>query len=172
MLRNRIYYSIAFMLFITLKFAFLKADNEMLQFMLKPISLLITFITNNEAVYDFNDGYFHRNLNIIIDKSCSGINFWLIGFMVCVLSLISKQNTHLKKIIAFPLAFILSYILTLFANTSRILTSIFIENNTSISYSWLHQAQGVFIYLFFLIIFYLLINYLLSKSKAHHAKLT
>jgi exosortase K len=171
MIKNITYYIIAFALFITLKFVYSQASNDMVLFMLKPISELLSIITTNDAVYTTSSGFFFQELNITIDKSCSGINFWLMSFMVCIVSIIPKKRTLLEKTIAFPIAFILAYVLTLFANTSRILISIFIEKNTNFNYSWLHQAQGVFIYLTFLILFYLLINHLLSKTKLRHAKL-
>jgi exosortase K len=171
MTKNISYYAVAFMLFVILKFVYSQANNDMLLFILQPISELISIITNNDAVYTTSSGFFYQGLNITIDKSCSGINFWLISFMTCLLSIIPKKRTRLQKIIAFPTACILAYVLTLFANTSRILISIFITKNTSLNYSWLHEAQGVFIYLTFLILFYLLINHLLSKTNSRHAKL-
>ena len=74
----------------------------------------------------------------------------LLLFKVC--------KSILHQIIVFPIVIVATYFLTLFANTSRILTSLFISKQTSLNYSWLHQAEGVFIYLSFLIIFYTLLN--------------
>lgn len=171
MIKNVTYYLIAFVLFIVLKFVYAQANNDMVLFVLKPVSELISIITNYDAMYTTSSGFFYQELNITIDKSCSGINFWLMSFMICMFSIIPKKKTRLQKIIAFPVAFILAYVLTLFANTSRILISIFIEKKSSLNYTWLHEAQGVFIYLTFLILFYLLINHILTKTNSRHAKL-
>ena len=171
MIKDLIYYSMAFVFFVILKFAYSQANNDMVLFILKPVSELITMITNYDSIYGTSSGFFFQELNIVIDKSCSGFNFWLISFMVCIVTIIPKKKTQLQKIITFPIAFILAYVLTLFANTSRILTSIFTEKNTNLNFTWLHEAQGVFIYLTCLIIFHLLINHTLSKTNSRHAKL-
>ena len=100
----------------------------MVLFMLKPVSGLITIITNYDSIYTTGSGFFYQELNITIDKSCSGINFWLMSFMICMFTIIPKKRTRLQKIMTFPVAFILAYVLTIFANTSRILISIVIRS--------------------------------------------
>ncbi|WP_298902643.1 exosortase K [uncultured Psychroserpens sp.] len=170
MIKNSMYYLIAFVLVVILKFMYAHADNDMVLFMLKPINGVVETIANQNATYTSAIGFYFENLNIIIDKSCSGVNFWLISFMLFMFSLLKHTRTLFENIIVFPIAFAVTYLLTLFANISRILISIFIEKNTSFDYTWMHQAQGVFVYLTFLILFYLLTNHFISKSNIRHAK--
>ena len=171
MIKNSAYYIIAFVLVIILKFMYSYAGNDMVLFMLKPVSKIIEIFANQSASYTSEIGFYFQDLNIVIDKSCSGINFWLISFMLFMFSVLKNTKTTFQNGISFPIAFAITYLLTLFANVSRILISIVIEKNTSFNYEWLHKAQGIFIYLTVLILFHFLINHTISKSKIRHAKL-
>ena len=170
--KNIIYYGIVFLLVIVAKAAYTFASNDTLVFILKPLSQIISVITNADFIYSGAAGFYFETLNITIDKSCSGINFWCISFLVFMLLLLKFCKSHLQKILLFPVVIFVTYGLTLFANSSRILTSIFIAKQTHFNYSWLHQAEGVFIYLSFLMLSYTLLNRSLSKFNSHHEKLT
>lgn len=170
--KNIGYYVIAILLFIVSKFAYSYAKNDMVTFLTKPTSKIISFITNSTAIYNPESGFYYENLNIVIDKSCSGFNFFILLYLLLFFSTIKIIQQEFYKIITIPTMLLLAYLITLFVNTSRILISIFIENKTALKYEWLHQAEGVFIYLSFLIIFYKLSEYLQTKIIKHHAKLT
>ncbi|WP_178989281.1 exosortase K [Winogradskyella schleiferi] len=170
--KNTFFFSILFSIVIVAKTAYTFATNDALIFILKPISKAVSLVSNVNFQYANEFGFYFEELNITIDKSCSGINFWLISFVVFATLLVKICNSNFQKIIVIPLSLLATYILTLFANTSRILTSIFIEKQTNFNYSWLHQAEGVFIYLSFLILVYMILNYTLTKYYSHDEKLT
>ena len=169
---NIIYYSAAFAIILLAKTAYKFATNDTLVFILKPLSKLISLVTNESFVYNNYIGFYFETLNITIDKSCSGINFWCISFLVFMHLLHKVCKSNLHQIIVFPIVIVATYFITLFANTSRILTSLFILKQTGFNYPWLHQAEGVFIYLSFLIIFYTLLNQSLLKYQSYNEKLT
>lgn len=148
------------------------ATNDALIFILKPLSSIISIVTDASFSYSNETGFYFKNLNIAIDKSCSGINFWFISFVVFSISIIKVCKSNIQKVISIPLILVSTYILTLFANTSRILTSIFIAKQTSYDYPWLHQTEGVFIYLSLLILVYTILNRSLSKFNNYNEKLT
>lgn len=161
--KNTLYYTIVIAIVLIAKLAYIYATNNSLQFILKPISGLIELATGLNFQYEKDFGFYFKDLNIAIDKSCSGINFWLISFVVFSFSFLKFSSTTLQKIIALPIVILATYLLTLFANTSRILTSIAIEKQMAFNYSWVHQAEGVFIYLSILIIAYISLNRFISK---------
>lgn len=169
---NIIIYGAAFAIVILAKTAYKYATNDALLFILKPLSKLISIVTNKDFLYANDIGFYFETLNITIDKSCSGINFWCISFLVFIILLHKVCKTYLQKFLLFPVVILATYLLTLFANTSRILTSLFISKQTDFNYPWLHQAEGVFIYLSFLIIFYTLLNRSLLKYHTYNEKLT
>jgi exosortase K len=150
----------ALIIFAAAKFAYVFANNDMIRFLTKPTNQVVSFITNRTPIYNSEIGFYYQNLNITIDKSCSGFNFWMLLFLLLFFSILKIIESNKIKMLLFPITLLTSYLLTLFVNTSRILIALFIEKNTSLNYHWLHQAEGVFIYLSFLIIFYLSLNYL------------
>lgn len=174
--KNIIYYFIAIAIFILLKITYTISDNNDLTFLLKPTDKLIGLVTNSTSLYSAERGYFHGQLNILIDKSCSGFNFWILSFlMLYFLTLKFLHNKIQYRLLALPAILTCTYVLTIFVNTSRILFSVFIHkvgtNFTGVNSNWLHQAEGTFIYLGFLIIIYLGFDLLLNTLKPHYEKL-
>ena len=170
--KNTFYYVSALILFVTAKFGYSFANNDMATFLTKPTNSVVSFITNRRPTYNSNIGFYYESLNITIDKSCSGFNFWMLLFLLLFFSTLKFIESNKMKVLLLPITLLISYLLTLFVNTSRIVISIFIEKNTSLNYHWLHQAEGVFIYLSFLIIIYISLNYLQNKIIKNHEKLT
>lgn len=169
--KNLVFYTITILIFILLKLGYTMADNKDLNFLIKPTSRLIDLATSSGSTFVSESGYYNKKLNIVIDKSCSGFNFWIISFlMLYFLALNFLKNTS-YKIIAIPAILIIAFILTIFVNTSRILFSVFIHRFINPKVAWMHQAEGTFIYLSFLIIMYLGFNFLFIKLTNHYAKL-
>ena len=162
-------------LVILFKYLFTIADNDSLFFLLKPTDIFIEILTATKSVYLANSGYYHEKLNIIIDKSCSGFNFWLICFVMLIYLFLKYSDKNLRKFLAIPIALFISYLLTLFVNTSRIFASIIIQNQTkSIQENWqhiIHEAIGIITNLTFLIIVYYITEKYI-KHRQQHAKLT
>ncbi len=165
------YYGITVSIFILLKFLYAGANNNQVYWLLKPLDIIVSFFLDSSSSYYEGIGFFHEKLNITIDKSCSGFNFLMLSFLLLYLSFLKFLKSHFQKIIGILLSLVLSYIFTLFVNTSRILTAIFIEKNTDLNYPWLHETEGVFIYVSFLIIFYLSINHIQQNILNRHEKL-
>lgn len=79
---------------------------------------------------------------------------------------------HSKKIIVIPLALIISYVMTIFANTSRIYASIVVQNQANNflpkrPHLLLHNITGIVINLTLLILTYILIERLLINKKSN-----
>ena len=102
--KNIPYYLVAVGLFILLKFGYTVADNNDLAFLLKPTNKLVGVLTGSHSVYLANNGYYYEKLNILIEKSCSGFNFWLLCFLLFTYLLIKYLDKPLHKIIAIPTA--------------------------------------------------------------------
>lgn len=167
--KNVPYYLTAVGLFILLKFAFTLADNEDLFFLLKPTDILVGLLTGSRSVYLQDSGYFHEQLNILIDKSCSGFNFWALCFLLFTYLTVRHFDKTSSKIVTIPASLIGAYLLTLFVNTSRIFVSIIVQGQTNNillnRQPIIHEAIGIITYLSFLILAYLLIDYLLKNRR-------
>ncbi|MDI9603964.1 MAG: exosortase K [Bacteroidota bacterium] len=167
--KNVPYYLTAVGLFIVLKFAFTLADNEDLFFLLKPTDNLIGLLTGSRSIYLPDSGYFHENLNIIIDKSCSGFNFWALCFLLFTYLTVRHFDKTSSKIVTIPASLIGAYLLTLFVNTSRIFVSIVVQtqtNNTLLNRQpIIHEAIGIITNLSFLILAYMLMEKYLNDRR-------
>jgi exosortase K len=64
------------------------------------------------------------------------------------------------------------YLLTVFVNVTRIVAALSIAKlmPESRHFAWLHQAEGIFIYLSFMIALYMTLNPLFTKLNLKHAK--
>ncbi len=169
--KNIPYYLIAVGLFIVLKFAFKFADNNDLIFLLKPTDILVGLLTGSRSVYLPDSGYFHENLNILIDKSCSGFNFWALCFLLFTYLTVKHFDKTTSKILTIPASLIGAYLLTLWVNTSRIFVSIIVQGQTNNillnRQPIIHEAIGIITYLSFLILAYMLIEKFLKNRRQH-----
>lgn len=124
---NILYYLTTIGLFILLKFCYTLADNNNLRFLLKPTDKLVELLTNSKADYFSDKGYYHEKLNIIIEKSCSGFNFWLLCFCMLTFLALKYFDKSLYKALTIPVSMAAAYILTIFVNGSRIFASIILQ---------------------------------------------
>lgn len=174
--KNIPYYLTAVGLFILLKFGFTLADHNSLTFLLKPTDKLVGLLTGSQSVYISDNGYFHEHLNIIIDKSCSGFNFWILCYLLITYMTVKHFDKSIHKFLTIPTALFVAYVLTIFVNTSRIFASIIVQVQAdkflpARPHLILHEIVGIITNLTFLILAYLLIEkYLINKR--HNAKFT
>lgn len=173
--KDILYYLVAFGVFISMKFGFTIADDTDMLFLLKPTDKLIGFLMGSTSVYLESEGYYHSNLNIYIGKSCSGFNFWGLSFLTFSYLVVNVLNKSIHKILSIPVALIVTYLVTIFVNTSRIYASIVVQNQTKNNFlnqqGVIHESVGIITNLTFLILFYILIEKL-TKNKYCYEKLT
>jgi exosortase K len=163
-------------IFLLLKYAFTQSNTNSLLFLLNPIDKVVGLMTGSKSIYLSNSGFYHENLNILIDKSCSGFNFWILSFLLFANLSIKYQDKTINKIISIHAALIATYFLTIFANSSRIIASIAVSIQTNAllseyAHSLLHEAVGIITNLTFLVLVYYLLEKIL-KQYHHNAKLT
>jgi exosortase K len=167
--KNLPYYLAAVGVFILLKFGFAFADNNTLAFLLKPTTKLVGFLTGSQAVYFADNGYYYEKLNILVEKSCSGFNFWILCFLVFSYLALKYSDKPLHKIISIPTALVFAYLLTIFSNTSRIFASVIARNQTLTIFPdkqyLIHEIVGIITNLSFLILAYYLIEKLLKYVR-------
>ena len=156
-----------------MKFGFTLADNNHLTFLIKPTDKLVGLLTGSQSVYLSDNGYFHEHLNIIIDKSCSGFNFWILCFLLFTYLTVKHIDNSIHKFLTIPTALFVAYVLTIFVNTSRIFVSIVVQSQTKIFFlnnqQIIHEAIGITTNLTFLILAYVIIEKFLTL-KRYNAK--
>ncbi len=167
--RNIFYYLTAIGLFIVLKFGYTIANTNDLFFLLKPTDKLVGLLTSSKSVYFADKGFYYRNLNVVIEKSCSGFNFLLLCFsMICILGLKYVRNPLCKTLIT-PIALVSAYLMTIFVNVSRIFASIVLQHQKNSflpqnSQLVVHEIIGIITNLSFLVLGYYLLERFLKKQ--------
>ena len=171
--KNTIYYFIIALLFICFKYLHSIADNSHLAFMLNPISIAIEQMTGSSPIFIPEKGFFYPSLNILIDKSCSGFNFWMLCFTLFSFHLIQNRKSN-PNFLYLPFLLFITYLITLLTNTSRILISIKMQGLFPFTFAdnqfLTHEAIGSFIFVFFFILFYLSLHFIFLKDS--HENLT
>lgn len=157
-----------------LKLWYVGADNDDLAFLLRPTDALVGLAASSPSSYLTDSGYFHPDLNILIDKSCAGFNFWILCFLMLSLLIFKYLGRWAHLTLTLPATLLCAYVLTIFANTSRISIAIFLQNKAAAFLPkhllWFHEAQGVFVYLSCLIAIYLIAEFLLTKLTRPNAQ--
>lgn len=146
-------------------------NTDSLLWLLKPISILIEIASGAKSAYLPGGGYYFKQLNVVINKSCASYNFWLLCFLMLSGLALNFYHSIFKKTCVLVASLILSYLFTVLVNSCRIITSITVSNfnsNLLLDELMLHQAVGIVTNLSFLIIIYLITNHLLIKK--HNAK--
>lgn len=102
------------------------------------------------------------------------MNFWIIAFTVGCLSLLAREVSQRKLLLLLPVMAAAAFVLTIFANTSRIVIAIKaipLEGSSSLfSSSNIHQLIGIAVYLMVLILFYQILLHINRQKTLDHEK--
>ena len=160
---NPIHYVLLAIIFVSIKFLYTQLTVNDLTFIIGPVRLIITLFTKAQSTFLHNQGYYFAELKIIIDRSCSGFTLWIISFLSMSLLSIKHAISTKARLVGFGIAIILSYLFTILANSSRILTLILLQDLAKIN--WIHEGTGVLINLTFLIITYMSLDITLTRKQ-------
>lgn len=163
---NSIYYLIVLSLFLILKLLYTILETSDLYFILKPVSNIIKVITGEQYYITDEHSFFFEKIKITIDKSCSGINFLLITFVMTSFLVIKKSRFNTNMTINIIICLFISYIYTILINSSRIYTSIILESNLQVYLgSITHEVIGTITNLTALILFFTVIEHIQKNEK-------
>jgi len=159
----------AILIFVLLKFWYSDSGNEDVLFLLKPINQLVNIATGSDSVFKPEIGYINENLNIIINKICSGFNFLLIVFLMLTFLLIKHFPQDKRMFLILPLALVFSYGFTILVTVSRILLQVVTNGIYKAESIYVHQVEGTFMYVCCLIMLYLSADYFLKNRRCKFA---
>ncbi|MGB5981314.1 MAG: exosortase K [Nonlabens sp.] len=160
---------IAFVSFLILaKLFYRQATTADLIWFLKPISYGLEVCLNANFVHG-SDGFYFDELNVLIDKSCSGFNLFLIYCALGSFCFLLKCKTFKQLITGTFLVVVISYLLTLLTNFCRIYTLLCFEkllaHILTIQSATIHEALGIINNTIFLIIGYIIAKRLLKTKN-------
>lgn len=163
----------ALLIALVLKLLYPLADTNDVRMFVRPTAEIVSVATNESFTHDAR-GFYFPELNVLIDKSCSGFNFFVIALCVFV-SIVPYHHLSRRQCVAlFPVLIVFTYSMTICVNTSRIVVALFILKLEPlmpwITQPWVHEAEGALVYLFSLLGAYLIITHYLHKFTLHNAK--
>lgn len=132
---------------------------------LKPTAYLVHLIFGITFDYVKDIGFINQRLGIVIGKSCSGINYFIIMFLMLLVLF-----SHKKRKVRWFISYLgLSYIVTIIANGSRIILSILFMKlnilNAKIYERLMHEIIGIVVYFIFLLAVYLIIHKVRDRNE-------
>lgn len=174
-IKHIILYIITISIAIGLKVFYFSASFSDVYFLIKPLNTAIEFLTKNQSEFIEEVGFVYESQEIIINKSCSGFNLWVICFLMYSYMFISSSYKKQYHLYIIPSALLLSFLSTLFINTIRVYVSFLLKTsplplfreNTLV----IHEMVGVINNFAFLIIIYYSLNYLLIKITSYETSL-
>lgn len=167
--QNLPYYIVLAITFILLKYVYTQTETSDLKFLLLPTSKAVEFLTASTYFFTPDKGYFFEELNVTINKSCSGFNFFILSFILLSVLSIGYLKLRNQKVISISLSLFGAYFLSILANSSRIYSSIILQEKlqrlTSLDASIIHESIGIINNLTFLIVAYYFTEKLLIKLQ-------
>ena len=145
------------------------ADN--LQIVLVPVNFVVELFLQQKSTFLPGEGFYFGDMNVLIDKSCAGVNFFVIT--LCVLSTLGTgMHARIRwKLIQWCGYLALSYLLTILVNACRIISLACMLQSQPlhilVEASWFHEATGALFYVTGLI----LITFLVISVNQHICKL-
>ncbi|NJM24428.1 MAG: exosortase K, partial [Bacteroidia bacterium] len=122
-----------------------------LQVFLYLVQKAVSLLHSVPSVYAGSMGYYFPNLAIVIDKSCAGVNFFLLTFGLLSLMLLSRARTGVQVAKAVTVSVFVSYALTELVNILRICGAVRLsrweENFRWLASGWFHEAYGASLYM-------------------------
>jgi exosortase K len=171
-LKNAIFYLLALMIAIGLKYHYSRAGSDDLIWILGPTAGLVEWIGGIPFESETGAGFVNHKLRVIIAPACAGVNFLIIAFCTAVFSGLHYFKRIREKIGWLTISALSAYLVTIPVNALRILFSIYVYD-ADIYCGWLtvqrvHRLEGVVIYFFFLCLFYRII----MKTTHHYLRAT
>lgn len=163
-----------FILTIGLYIFFRQLSLNELKVLLYPVSLLVRESTFSSFEFIPDQGYFFPELNILLEASCAGTNFFVLSFFVFSFFMDDVLERKAQLRILIPLfAFVAAYALSIPINYLRIMLSIAAQNLADLilpvrPHYLIHEIVGYSVQIIALLSL-LMLNQKLLKTKTTYA---
>lgn len=150
-----------------LKYFYATASVNELRWILAPTTLLVEIVSGRTFNFEMHAGYMSSDRSFLIASSCAGVNFMIAAFSMLSIAKLWRGKLSWKLI---PAALLISYAMTIVANTVRISTALHLQNSrldiAGLSGNQLHRLEGILIYFGFLLLLFLLSERTLNQTAA------
>jgi exosortase K len=147
------------------------ASVDDLGFVLRPVAALTGAFTGEAWTYMPGQGYWFPGLRVLIDGSCSGINFLIITTATFAFLILRRPGMGCSAPLLAVIATSGAYLLTIVTNAGRILTMIHVQRAGLLPGPTAHEALGAFFFVLALLAAALLLDRFLSRKPPPDAQL-
>lgn len=141
---------------------------EQLLIILRPVVFMTEKALGISFYYEPGIGFINTELYTVINRTCSGAGFWITSLCMLGFSFVPQTKNIFKGMYLFLSFLVLTYLITVAANTSRVIMAIRFLQLTSKSLGSLerliHQAIGILVYGVYLCITYFIFLKLFRKE--------
>jgi exosortase K len=158
-------YILAFALVVGVKLLTRVGEVAYLLWLLSPTAWLLEVCLNEPLAFRAGEGFVALQSPFIISAECAGANFFIISFLSAVLGFLHKARWAVLPTLAVFAG--LAYCLTVCVNVFRIVNILKFEavlsHASGFSSKVVHEAQGVLVYVSFLLLFYFALHLFFKK---------
>lgn len=127
------------------------AGSAELDFLLRPTAALVTLLSGHGFEHEPGQGYLSRDLFILIEPSCAGMNFLIIAFLTLGPGFLGRLRSPVRKGLWLLGCLGVAYAATLVVNAIRISLGDALRRgaigSSELSYDTVHRWEGVVVYL-------------------------
>jgi len=134
------------------------ASADQLKWILMPTAACVELLSGESFEFESHSGYISADHRFLIASSCAGVNFLLTAFLMLSVRRLLFDSMKKIKWSFIPVSLIAAYIVTLVANTTRILFALKLQGISAIGWldpGQIHRLEGIFIYFLFLTLLFL-----------------
>lgn len=147
-----------------LKWWYRTATVDQLGFVLTPVTTFIGLFTGTTGTFVPEQGHLFGELGIVVDRSCSGINFLIIATATFTFLWLRRPDGGCARPIMTALIVLGSWGLTVLANTGRVLLMVYLDRYGLHPGPTVHEALGAFFFLASLLLASLAFDRILPRS--------
>jgi exosortase K len=173
-LPNVLLFTVVLICAYALKHHYSTAEAEGLKWILAPTATMVEILTGKTFFFDSMKGFVNYEYMVTIAKPCAGVNFLIIAFCMSTFNIILKVHNPVKKYVIVIGTFPALYLVTIVANTIRILIAIFLYTS-HVEFGWftpekLHRLEGIAVYFIFLFMLnYAFLKYLEKVTEGNNS---
>jgi exosortase K len=142
---------------ILLKLYYSNATANQLRWILAPTAVLVELVSGITFEFESYAGYLSNDRSFLIAPSCAGVNFLIAAFFMLSARKLLKAKLQDNIWGFIPAAALSAYLVTLIANTIRIVIALQLRQlpeNSWLNPQELHRVEGIFVYSGFLLLLF------------------
>lgn len=161
--------AVIFIITASLKAFYSTASVNDLTWILWPTKVVVEVISGTHFHFESCAGYMSEDRSFLIAAACSGMNFLIAIFLLLSLRILWRRRSESTSWLSLLLLAGLSYVITIFANSLRISSALWLimtrREFFGLDHDELHRLDGILIYFGMMLLVYVAFEYFERKAR-------